>query len=148
MPYKKIWINSVNDSCQAVYLWVWNCTSSNLNINTTVQCNTTQAIQPFRHYLHKIILLNLVSAIFYQIFFFSSNDSPSKTIKNVFYFIERALFILDIFNFLRFFPFLSTHFRFKKTNRSGIIYDTNSLADVIFGISQKPLYITSSNLVR
>ena len=104
------------------------------------------AVSPL--YLHKIILLNLVSAIFYQIFFFSSNDSPSKTIKNVFYFIERALFILDIFNFLRFFPFLSTHFRFKKTNRSGIIYDTNSLADVIFGISQKPLYITSSNLVR
>ena len=31
--------------------------------------------------------LNLVSAIFYQKFIFSSNDSPSKTMKNVFYFI-------------------------------------------------------------
>ena len=31
--------------------------------------------------------LKLVPAIFYQIFIFSSNDRPSKTIKNVFYFI-------------------------------------------------------------
>ena len=31
--------------------------------------------------------LKLVSAIFYQIFIFSSHDSPSKTMKNVFYFI-------------------------------------------------------------
>ena len=33
------------------------------------------------------INLKLVSAIFYQIFISSSNDSPSKTVKNVFYFI-------------------------------------------------------------
>ena len=31
--------------------------------------------------------LKLVSANFYQIFIFSPNDSPSKTMKNVFYFI-------------------------------------------------------------
>ena len=31
--------------------------------------------------------LKLVSAIFYQIFIFSPNDNPSKTMKNVFYFI-------------------------------------------------------------
>ena len=31
--------------------------------------------------------LKLVSAIFYQIFIFSSNDRPSKIMKNVFYFI-------------------------------------------------------------
>ena len=31
--------------------------------------------------------LKLVSAIFYQIFIFSPNDCPSKTQKNVFYFI-------------------------------------------------------------
>ena len=31
--------------------------------------------------------LKLVSAIFYQIFIFSPKDSPSKTMKNVFYFI-------------------------------------------------------------
>ena len=31
--------------------------------------------------------LKLVSAIFYQLFIFSPNDSPSKTVKNVFYFI-------------------------------------------------------------
>ena len=37
-------------------------------------------------------MLMLVSATFYQIFIFSSNDSTSKTIKNVFYFIKEALF--------------------------------------------------------
>ena len=32
------------------------------------------------------VCLKLVSAIFYQTFIFSPNDSPSKTMKNVFYF--------------------------------------------------------------
>ena len=32
--------------------------------------------------------LKLVSAIFYQIFIFSPTDSPLKTMKNVFYFIQ------------------------------------------------------------
>ena len=45
------------------------------------------------------IFLNLVSAIFYEIFIFSPNDIPSKTLKNVFYFIEKALFVLEIFKF-------------------------------------------------
>ena len=34
-----------------------------------------------------ILSLKLVSAIFYQIFIFSPNDSPLKVMKNVFYFI-------------------------------------------------------------
>ena len=44
--------------------------------------------------------LKLVSAIFYQIFIFSSSDRPSKTMKNVFYFILKALFVLEIFKCL------------------------------------------------
>ena len=43
--------------------------------------------------------LKLVFVIFYQIFIFSPNDRPFKTKKNVVYFIEKALFILEIFNF-------------------------------------------------
>ena len=35
--------------------------------------------------------LKLVPAVFYQIFICSPNDSPSKSIKNVFCFIEKAL---------------------------------------------------------
>ena len=42
--------------------------------------------------------LKLVSAIFIN-FFSLPNNSPSKTIKNVFYFIEKALFVLEIFKF-------------------------------------------------
>ena len=44
----------------------------------------------------------VVAAIFYQIFIFSSNDRPLKPMKNVFYFIEKVLFILEIFNFCNF----------------------------------------------
>ena len=32
--------------------------------------------------------------------FFSPNDSPSKIMKNVFYFIKKALFVLMIFKIL------------------------------------------------
>ena len=67
--------------------------------------------------------LKLLSAIFYQFFIFSPNDSPLKIMKNVLYFIEKALFILEILKFLWFFPFLSTLSRFKTTNGSGKIYD-------------------------
>ena len=35
-------------------------------------------------------------------FYFWPNDSPSKTMKNVFYFIQKALFVLEIFTFLYF----------------------------------------------
>ena len=35
-------------------------------------------------------------------FYFLPNNSPSKTMKNVFYFIEKTLFILEIFKFLYF----------------------------------------------
>ena len=41
------------------------------------------------------VFLKLVSAIF----IFSPN-SPSKTMKNAFYFIEKALFVPEIFKFL------------------------------------------------
>ena len=68
-------------------------------------------------------ILKLVSAIFYKIFSFSPNDSPLKTMKNVFYFMKEALFVLEIFKFLLFFPFFCTLSRFKRANRSGIIYD-------------------------
>ena len=43
---------------------------------------------------------------FYQIFIFWPKDSPSKTMKNTFYFIEKTLFVLEIFNFLYFCPSL------------------------------------------
>ena len=63
----------------------------------------------------KMIHLKLVSATFY--------DRPSKTMKNVFYFIKKADFVLEIFKFLYFFPFFSTLSRFKRANENGIIYD-------------------------
>ena len=95
--------------------------------------------------------LKLASAIFYQIFIFSPNDCPSKTGKNVFYFISKALFVLEIFKFWYFFLFPSTFSRLKRTNGSGIInvcIGLHKFEDIIFGIIQKPLHFTPSNLVR
>ena len=43
---------------------------------------------------------------FYQIFIFSPNDSPSNTIKNAFYFIKKALFVLEIIKFVYFHLYL------------------------------------------
>ena len=40
----------------------------------------------------KVNRFKLVSAIFYQIFIFLPNDSPLKTMKNVFYFVSKAFF--------------------------------------------------------
>ena len=63
--------------------------------------------------------IKLVSAIFT----FPPDDSRSKTMKNTFYFIQKALFVFETFKFLSFFPFLFTLPRFKRISKSGIIYD-------------------------
>ena len=73
--------------------------------------------------LASLIFLKLVSAIFYQVFVFPPNNSPSKSMKSVFYFIKRAVFVLEIFKLLYFFPFLSLLSRYKRTNGSGINCD-------------------------
>ena len=44
----------------------------------------------------KIMFLKLASAIFYQILVFPQN-SPFKTMKSVFYFIKKTLFVFEIF---------------------------------------------------
>ena len=54
--------------------------------------------QMYSRKLYKI--LKLVSAIFYQIFIFSPNDGLLKTMKIVFYSIQKALFVLELFKFL------------------------------------------------
>ena len=49
--------------------------------------------------------LKLVSAIFYQIFIFTPNDSPSKTMKNVNFSSSKKLFsFLRYSSFCNFFP--------------------------------------------
>ena len=60
--------------------------------------------------LIRTTLSKLVSAIFYHIFIFTLNDSPSKTIKNVFLFHQKSLFhsldiqVLVIFSSFPYFP--------------------------------------------
>ena len=72
--------------------------------------------------------LKLVSAIFYQIFIFSPNDSPSKT-ENCFLFYLKDLFCSRDIQIFVILPFISTLYKIKRTNGSGIIYDVmNRLA--------------------
>ena len=44
----------------------------------------------------------LVLSYFLSNFYLSPNNSPSKNMKNVFYFVIKALFVLEIFKFLYF----------------------------------------------
>ena len=60
---------------------------------------------------------------FFKFLFFTKWYIPSKIKKIFFCCIKKALFVLEIFKFLPFFPFLSTISGFKRTNGKGIIYD-------------------------
>ena len=66
------------------------CSSSKLDWGTCIASIAKTASK-------KIGALKLLSAIFYQFFIFSSSHRPSKTMKNVFYLILKAL--LEIFKF-------------------------------------------------
>ena len=75
-------------------------------------------------YIYSIAIcgcLKLVSAIFYQIFTFSPNDSPLKTEKCFLFHLKSAFRSLDIQIFVIF--SLSTLSRFNRANGNGIIYD-------------------------
>ena len=57
--------------------------------------------------------LKLLFTIFYQIFIFSPNDSPSKTMKNVFFISSKKLFSFSRYSNFCNSP-LSTHFSDSK----------------------------------
>ena len=60
---------------------------------------------------------------FIKFLIFPPNDSPLKTMKNVFLFHLKSSFCSQDILIVVFFPFLPTFSRFKRTNESGIIYD-------------------------
>ena len=96
--------------------------------------------------------LKLVYAIFDQIFLFTQNDSPLMTIK-MFFISSKKLFSFSGYsNFCCFFSSFP-HFPDSKGQAEVEQFmmswiDMHKFADVIFEITQKLLYITSSNLVR
>ena len=55
--------------------------------------NSCQAIVQF-------LKIKACVCYFLRNFYSSPNDSPSKTMKDVFYFIEKAVFVLEIFKYL------------------------------------------------
>ena len=78
----------------------------------------------------------LVFATFYQLFIFLSNGSPSKTMKNVH---------LKRWQMDKWANAQKDKWRWNNLMSWIVLH---KFADVIFGITQKPLYIMSSNLVR
>ena len=83
--------------CPSIYLSLYPSVFSRKVQN--VPKTTRQVKFLFSSYSVKCPSLKLVSAIFYQIFVFSPNDSTLKTMENVFYFIEKALLVLKMFKF-------------------------------------------------
>ena len=55
---------------------------------------------------HAGLLHELLKQVSDQISIFSPNDSPSKTMKNTFYLIKKAIFVLEIIKFFYFHPSL------------------------------------------
>ena len=74
---------------------------------------------------------------FFQIFIFSSNDSPSKIIKNIFYFMGKALFVLKIFKYFVIFSLLFHNFQIQKHK-----WKWKKLTDILI-CSQKYVLILS-----
>ena len=80
-------------------------------------------------------------------FYFSPNDNPSKTMKNVFYFIKKALFVLNILKFLYFrlllFFFFVCHCLRGWSKKNLKIYDIinclnkNLITHILFDILRK-----------
>ena len=72
------------------------------------------------------VLFDFKACVHYVLtnFYFSLKDSPSKAMKNVFYFIEKALFALKIFTFPFFFSLSATALAWSKINLQ--VYDVIS----------------------
>ena len=90
------------------------------------------------------LLLKLVSAIFYQIFIFSPNDSPLKTIKCFLFhqkssFRSRDMRIFVIFSLPQF-PDSKGQMEVEYIMMSSI--DLHKFTDAILGITQKLFIIT------
>ena len=88
-----------------------------------MQCKKLYIFNLILFGIPSILILSVKSRGVRQVLLKEQNDSPLKTMKNAFYFMEKALFILKIFKFLWFFHFLSKLYRFKRINGNGIIYD-------------------------
>ena len=67
---------------------------------TSIHINQTGKVLTWPEANKKILKACL--RYFWRNFWFSPNDSPSKNMKDVFYFVEKALFVLKIFAYLYF----------------------------------------------
>ena len=94
--------------------------------------------------------LKLTNAIFYQHFLFLSNDSSPKSMKSIFYLMQRAFFCsqdIQIFVFFSSFTYFwdrKEQMEVEQFSMSWINF--HKFADVTFVITQKPFCIRSSNL--
>ena len=78
--------------------------------------NTIKESYTHSYYCQIVVNFKVKACVryFYQIFIFSPIDSPAKTMKNTFYFIKKALFVLEIIKFLYFHPSLFFFHCFRR----------------------------------
>ena len=94
---------------------------------------------------NRVLLVHFKACVGF--FIFSPNGTPPKTMKNAFYFIFLLFWIfLKFFPSFQYFPDSKGQIKVEQFMMSWT--DSGKVADVIFRIIQKLLYITSSNLVR
>ena len=91
-------------------------------LNTTI---TTQSCNVVFVLCIQVFSLTLLKFLFKACICYLFSHQIIALMKNAFYFIQKARFVLQIFKLLWLFPSfpLSRFNRFKRTNESGIIYD-------------------------
>ena len=83
--------NRLQKTIQTHTVW-WKIQESSIGSGTSAGIKnwvpqSISRLQKFCKTFFRLCMSKLVSPIFYQIFIFSPNNSPSKTVRNVFYFI-------------------------------------------------------------
>ena len=96
-------------------IFPWNITAE--AYNSVIDVITTWTLLP-------LALFHVIRKACVRYFLFFHQMIVLQKLKNAsFSFIWKAIYILEIFKFLYFFPFIFTLSRFKRSNESGIIYD-------------------------
>ena len=108
-------------------------------------CEHNQLMLPFNAIWFKACV-----CFFYQIFIFSPN-SPSKTMKNAFYFIKKAFLVLKIIKFPSFTFFLPVGHCFRGWSKINLkVYDAisclnkNSIAHLVWYLEKEKRYDTET----
>ena len=107
----RVWDSGTTDSfLNQISSDLYSCNTCSKYLYTSFIISLQQFSLLLNLFLQKNVVFSMIFKAcvryYHQIFIFPPNDSPSKTMKNAFYFIKKALFVLKIIKFLYFRPSL------------------------------------------